>query len=124
MPSVVDQAAAVLSGFACFSMASEHGVDVARQRLVAIENAFAHFVIPAFAAQPFELVMEIEHERGVRETSCRARGLWMEPHNEERLATEAKGKMGVGRIGTDPVIVRLAARLGTTFNQIKNIRRW
>lgn len=66
----------------------EHGIDASRQCVVAIENAPSHALITSVGAQPLELVIEVEDERGSLEPARRTQRARMKTDDKIGLAAK------------------------------------
>lgn len=88
-------------------MFCEHGIDVAGQFPVAIENRVAHLFISALLPQPLELVVEIEDQRRMRKATGGTGGIGVQADHEKGFTTKAERKMRIFRIGADPFVLGL-----------------
>ena len=82
-------------------MPGEHRVGRTRKRDVAGDDRAPHLAIDACGAEFFELIVQIEDQRGPLETARGPAHARMEADNEEGLAAETQRKMRIVGVFAD-----------------------
>ena len=107
-PLIAHRAPGILPRLAILAEPLQHRVARPGQRFVAHQYLFAHRLIFPFGAQLLELVVQVEDQRGMLEPAGGATGAGMQANDEIGFAAETQRKMGIGRIGADPLVIILA----------------
>src|ERR1700712_5089470 len=107
-PFGIDRPPAILPGLGDRAETRQHRVLGPVQLDVAVDDGGTQLLVHALFAQPLELVMQVEHQRGPLEAPGQPARLRMQPDHEERLAAEAEREMRAVRIGADPLVIALA----------------
>ena len=106
VPVRLDHPAAVLLRLAVAAEVVEHRVDVPLQRQLLAADDLLHAKVLALLAQPFELRVRVEDQRGPRELAAQAGAARVQADDEEGRAGEAKREVRVLRVVADRRVPR------------------